>query len=142
MGKDKFEVRVDKETHMLYVDVEVLSKPSWQGVLSYDTSKVMKILNEQGYNVTERDCTSMGRMARSDSGNGEEYSKSKWVFRLTSTDGPEEVTTVKVPEPEAPKTSKKATDKTSTKTKKTTADVLKSYKTKKTSRKKTKNVVE
>ena len=119
MSQDKFEVNVDKETHTLYVNVEVRNRPVWQGISFYDTSRVVAELNKQGYNVTERDCTNRSRPVRSDDGKGEEYSKTKWEFKLASNSKENKKTTKTVPKA-VPKAVPKTTKKTSTKTKKTT----------------------
>ena len=137
---DKFEVIVDKKTNTLHVNVEVHNKPEWQGISYYDTTRVINKLKKQGYSVTSKSCIDAGRKARSDSGNREKYDKSKWVFKLLDV-----VEDIKQEEKKAtpPKQSVVQKQKPAKKApQKTTADVLKNYKTKKTSRKKTKDVVE
>ena len=54
--KNKFEVSIDTEKKLLYADVAVCAQPEWKGIIHYDTIKVLKELNRQGYNLKQKDC--------------------------------------------------------------------------------------
>ena len=129
MSEDKFEVKLDESTNILYAHVEVFKKPTHLGISFYDFSIVMSKLKNLGYDVSEGNCISRSRPVRSDSDDrrgppGEKYSKATWKFQLTPNI--EEETVLKPPP--AKKASKKASKKTSKKTsRQTTKSVLKSY---------------
>ena len=86
MGKkNKFEVSIDKEAHLLYADLTVHAQPEWKGVVYYGTYEVLEELNRQGYNLKQTDCAKPNRgVLRSDNGN-HKVQTGRWVFKLSDS---------------------------------------------------------
>tara|TARA_R110000824_G_scaffold14726_8_gene62484 strand:+ start:6705 stop:7139 length:435 start_codon:yes stop_codon:yes gene_type:complete len=135
--KDKFEVNIDKENHLLHADVTVYPRPERLGITYYDLNEVLKELNRQGYNLTHLDCVRPNKVVlRSDNGNADVY-VGRWTFRLVRAVDKKSLASISPPEKKQPpqKTGDlvqpvvaKKTASTSKKTsKKTTSDVLKEY---------------
>ena len=83
-NKNKFEVSIDTEKHLLYADVTVCAQPEWKGVIYYSLVEVLEELNKQGYNLKQRDCIKPNKyVLRSDSGNSDVF-VGRWIFKLSS----------------------------------------------------------
>ena len=132
MGKkNKFEVSIDKEKHLLYADLTVYTQPEWKGVVYYDTYEVIKELNRQGYNFTQTDCAKPHRhVLRSDNGYPE-VQTGRWVFKLSSgtaraaEEKPVEKPVEKPATQKKPASKKKPTPKPTKK--QTTKEILEAY---------------